>query len=133
MLQKRAASYDPAAEPPTESPMASQHEDAALDDPRGNGAGEAAPESLLVRLGGREHTLDYEAGDTILATLRRGGLKGPFNCQQGNCGTCIARLEVGSATMRANNVLDDDEVEEGWVLTCQAVPTTREVVVDYDG
>jgi len=34
--------------------------------------------------------------------------------------------------MRNNNVLDDDEVEEGWVLTCQAVPTSREVVVDYE-
>ena len=34
--------------------------------------------------------------------------------------------------MRANNVLADDEVEEGWILTCQAVPTSREVVVDYD-
>jgi len=91
------------------------------------------PESLVVRLGGREYTLDYRAGDTVLAAVRRAGLKGPFNCQQGNCGTCIARLEVGTATMRANNVLDDDEVEEGWVLTCQAVPTSRELVVVYGG
>jgi ferredoxin len=115
--------------------MATQHEDTAPETPRGDvldGAG-SAPDSLVVRLGGRVHTLAYQAGDTILATLRRGGLKGPFNCQQGNCGTCIARLDAGSATMRANNVLDDDEVEEGWVLTCQAVPTSREVVVDYDG
>jgi ferredoxin len=88
-------------------------------------------ESLVVRLDGREHTLDYRAGDTVLAAVRRAGLKGPFNCQQGNCGTCIARLEAGTATMRTNNVLDDDEVEEGWVLTCQAVPTSREVVVIY--
>ena len=38
----------------------------------------------------------------------------------------------GKATMRVNNALDADEVEEGWVLTCQAIPTSREVVVDYD-
>ena len=92
-----------------------------------------ATESLVVRLDGREHTLDYRAGDTVLAAVRRAGLKGPFNCQQGNCGTCIARLEVGTATMRTNNVLDDDEVEEGWILTCQAVPTSREVKIVYGG
>jgi hypothetical protein len=44
----------------------------------------------------------------------------------------MAFLADGKAAMRANNVLDADEVEEGWVLTCQAVPTSREVVVDYD-
>jgi ferredoxin len=107
----------------------SQDAPSAAADPTG------APEteSLVVRLDGREHTLDYRAGDTVLATVRRAGLKGPFNCQQGNCGTCIARLEVGTATMHANNVLEEDEVEEGWVLTCQAVPTSREVVIVYGG
>jgi ferredoxin len=89
-------------------------------------------ESLLVRLGGREHDNEYRSGDTVLGAIRRAGLKGPFNCQQGNCGTCIARLEKGTATMRANNVLDDDEVKDGWILTCQAVPTSAEVVVVYD-
>jgi ferredoxin len=89
-------------------------------------------ESLRVRLGGREHDIEYRAGDTVLGAIRRAGLKGPFNCQQGNCGTCIARLETGTATMRANNVLDDDEVKDGWILTCQALPTSRELVVVYD-
>jgi ferredoxin len=88
--------------------------------------------SLVIRLQGRTHSLALEPSDTILDALRRAGLRPPFNCQQGNCGTCIARLTEGVAEMRANNVLDDDEVEEGWVLTCQAVPTSPEVVVDYD-
>jgi ferredoxin len=89
--------------------------------------------SLVVRLGGREHRIGYRAGDTVLGALRRAGLKGPYNCQQGNCGTCIARLEKGTASMRATNVLADDEIEDGWILTCQAVPASREVVVVYDG
>jgi len=93
----------------------------------------SATESLVVRLGGREHRIGYRAGDTVLEAIRRAGLEGPFNCQQGNCGTCIARLETGTAAMRRNNVLDDDEVEEGWVLTCQAVPTSREIVIIYEG
>lgn len=102
--------------------------------PEENAARDPASEagSLVVHLEGRTHTLGHEPGDTILEALRRAGLRAPFNCQQGNCGTCIARVTEGTAAMRANNALDDDEVEEGWVLTCQAVPTSREVVVDYD-
>jgi hypothetical protein len=44
----------------------------------------------------------------------------------------MARLEAGSVTMRVNNALPPDDVEAGWVLTCQAIPTSREVVIDYD-
>jgi ring-1,2-phenylacetyl-CoA epoxidase subunit PaaE len=44
----------------------------------------------------------------------------------------MAFLGEGKATMRANNALDAGEVEAGWILTCQAIPTSREVVVDYD-
>ena len=89
-------------------------------------------ESIVIRLDGRKHTIAYEAGDTILDTARRAGLKPPFSCQAGSCATCMAFLVAGRATMRANNALSPEEVEEGWVLTCQACPTSPEVVIDYD-
>jgi ferredoxin-NADP reductase len=89
-------------------------------------------ESIVIRLDRRKQTIPYEPGDTILGAARRAGLKPPFSCQSGNCATCMAFLEQGRATMRVNNALNADEVEEGWILTCQAVPTSREVVVDYD-
>ena len=89
-------------------------------------------ESLVVRLAGRKHTLDYQLGDTILDATRRGGLSAPFSCESGSCATCMAHLDVGAASMRVNNALTVDEVDSGWVLTCQAIPTSREVVVDYD-
>jgi 3-ketosteroid 9alpha-monooxygenase subunit B len=92
----------------------------------------SATESVTIRLQQRTHTVAYQPGDTILETARRGGLQPPFSCELGNCATCMAHLDDGSATMRANNALTTDEVDTGWVLTCQAVPTTREVVVDYD-
>ena len=75
----------------------------------------------------------YEAGDTILEAARRGGLQPPFSCEAGNCATCMAHLDEGSATMRVNNALSAEEVDDGWVLTCQAIPTSAEVVVNYDG
>jgi ferredoxin-NADP reductase len=89
-------------------------------------------ESIVIRLDRRKHTIGYETGDTILGAARRAGLSPPFSCQQGNCATCMAHLDAGSVRMRVNNALSADEVEAGWVLTCQAIPISREVVVDYD-
>lgn len=89
-------------------------------------------ETLTVKLGGRKHTIDYTLGDTILDATRRASLKAPFSCESGSCATCMAHLDVGSATMRVNNALTPDEVDTGWVLTCQAIPTSREVFVNYD-
>jgi 3-ketosteroid 9alpha-monooxygenase subunit B len=102
---------------------------------RGEGPGpseECETESIVIRLGGRKRTVRCEPGETLLEAARRAGLEPPFACRAGSCGTCMAFLEEGKAAMRVNNALDADEVEEGWVLTCQAVPTSREVVVDYD-
>ena len=89
-------------------------------------------ESLVIRLDGRRHAIAYERGDTILGAARRAGLKPPFNCQAGNCASCMAFVAEGAATMRANNALAAAEVAESWVLTCQAIPTSPTVVVDYD-
>jgi len=89
-------------------------------------------ESIVIRLDRRKHTIRYESGDTILDAARRAGLSPPFSCAMGNCATCMAHLDEGSATMRVNNALSADEVEAGWVLTCQAIPMSREVIVDYD-
>src|SRR5262249_12718001 len=87
-------------------------------------------ESIVIRIAGRRHRVGYEPGDPIPNAARRAGLKPPFNCQAGNCATCMAHLDEGTVTMRVNNALAAGEVEEGWVLTCQAIPTSRKVVVD---
>jgi ferredoxin len=87
---------------------------------------------VTIIQGGRKSALGYRPGDTVLETARRGGLPAPFSCEAGNCATCMAILREGSATMRANNALTPDEVEEGWILTCQALPRGRSVTVEYD-
>lgn len=89
-------------------------------------------ESLVIRLDRRKHRIAYRPGDTILEAARRAGISPPFSCESGNCATCMAHLDEGSASMRVNNALSVDEVDGGWVLTCQAVPTSQKVVVDYD-
>ncbi|MGH9274627.1 MAG: 2Fe-2S iron-sulfur cluster-binding protein [Acidimicrobiales bacterium] len=90
------------------------------------------PETVTVILKGKRTAIEYRSGDTLLETARRGGLQAPFSCESGNCATCMALLCEGSATMRANNALTPDEVAEGWVLTCQAVPQGATVTVEYE-
>ena len=89
-------------------------------------------EEVTIELDGRTSTVAYSAGDTLLQTARMVGLNPPSSCEVGSCGTCMARLTEGSARMINNDALEDDEVEEGWVLTCQALPTSETVRVVYE-
>jgi len=103
-----------------------------LPDRKAVDADEPTPESLVIRLERRKHTVPYRAGETVLETARRAGLHPPSSCEAGNCATCMAHLDAGSVTMRNNNALSEDDLAEGWILTCQSIPTSVDVVVDYD-
>src|SRR5207237_759487 len=75
---------------------------------------------------------DQHPGTTILQTARQMGMSAPSSCESGSCATCMARLVEGQVEMFVNNALTEDEVAEGWVLTCQSVPTTPTVHVVYE-
>jgi ferredoxin len=87
---------------------------------------------VTVELGGRTDAVDHRPGTTILQTARQMGMSPPFSCESGNCATCMAKLVEGTVTMHVNDVLTDDEVADGWILTCQAVPTAPSVHVTYE-
>mgnify|MGYP005812018183 CR=1 FL=1 len=89
-------------------------------------------EEVTIELDRRVTRVSYSAGDTLLQTARMAGLAANYSCETGSCATCMARLTQGSARMLNNDALDDDEVNDGWVLTCQAVPTSRTVHVVYE-
>jgi len=95
-------------------------------------AGQEQEGTVAIVLAGQRHTVPQHAGETLLESARRAGLSPPFSCEAGNCATCIARVTEGEAKMRVNNALDDDEVAEGWVLTCQGEPVTPQVTVVYE-
>ena len=95
-------------------------------------AASEVPEQVTVTLAGKTMAIAYQPGDTVLETARRGGLRPPFSCESGNCATCMAFLKEGSVSMRVNNALTPEEVEEGWILTCQSVPQSRTVAVEYE-
>ncbi|GGD79952.1 ferredoxin--NADP reductase [Planktosalinus lacus] len=88
--------------------------------------------ALSVMLDDEETEFIMPQNKTVLEVVLEQNLDAPYSCQGGICSTCIARITEGAATMRKNQILTDDEIAEGLVLTCQAQPTTSVLKVDYD-
>lgn len=94
--------------------------------------GEPSSSLVTIELDGRSDTIDHHPGTTVLQTARQMGMAPPFSCESGNCATCMAKVVEGEVTMFANNALTEEEVADGWVLTCQALPVTPSLRVVYD-
>jgi len=88
---------------------------------------------VTVIADGRETTFQLATdGDAILDAAMDAGVDAPFSCKGAVCATCRAKLMEGKVQMTMNYALTDDEVEDGYILTCQSHPVTPVVVVDYD-
>jgi ferredoxin len=88
--------------------------------------------TVTILLDRQKASVSRVENETLLESARRAGLSPPFSCEAGNCGTCMAKLVEGKATMRVNDALDEDEVAEGYILTCQGVPDSESVTVEYE-
>lgn len=95
-------------------------------------AQDSKTEQVTIQLDRRTITVSYRAGSTLLETARIAGLRAPSSCEIGSCGTCMARQTDGSARMINNDALTEQEVAEGWVLTCQSLPISASVTVVYE-
>jgi ring-1,2-phenylacetyl-CoA epoxidase subunit PaaE len=89
-------------------------------------------EVTVVMDGRRRQFTMARGGDVILDAAGRAGLDLPFSCRAGVCSTCRARLVSGSAEMEHNVALEDWEVEAGYILCCQARPTSAALEISYD-
>lgn len=97
------------------------------------GAGAASRAQVAIRLDGNTFRFEMDGGrDTILEAALRAGADLPFACKGGVCCTCRAKLLEGEAEMEVNYALEPDELEAGYILTCQAHPKSPEVFVDFD-
>ena len=92
---------------------------------------EAAGVTVSVTLDGRTRRVEFSEAN-ILDSARAAGLPAPFACKAGVCATCRAKVTSGKVEMAARYGLTDEEVEAGYVLTCQSVPVGDGVAVDYD-
>ena len=88
--------------------------------------------NVTINLYGEELEYEVEPDETILTAAMREGHEPPFSCQIGACSTCRAKLISGKVKMDESEALTDDEIESGYILSCQAHPLTDDVIVDYD-
>jgi ring-1,2-phenylacetyl-CoA epoxidase subunit PaaE len=90
--------------------------------------------NIEIRLDGRSFTFDLPFGSelSILEAALKTGADLPFACKGGVCCTCKAKLLSGQVEMDVSWGLEQEEIEQGYILTCQAHPTTEQLVVDFD-
>jgi ring-1,2-phenylacetyl-CoA epoxidase subunit PaaE len=92
---------------------------------------EAAAEVTAI-LDGMRHHFSVPEGSHVVDAAIAAGVRVPYSCKGGMCCTCRARVMEGAAVMTTNYSLEPWEMEKGFILTCQAVPTTPRLIVDYD-
>jgi ring-1,2-phenylacetyl-CoA epoxidase subunit PaaE len=96
-------------------------------------AGQETGAKVTISLDGRRSTFSLPPdGPVVLDAALQVRSDAPFACKGGVCGTCRAKVLEGSVAMDTNWALEPDEVEKGYVLTCQSHPTSDTVVLDYD-
>ena len=102
----------------------------AVTPPDDSVAGIAA--EATVRLRGTTSSVLVSAGQTVLNAVRAANETPPYSCESGVCGACRARLRHGQVHLRARMALTDAEISKGAILTCQALPITPQLTVEYD-
>ena len=93
---------------------------------------EGVNSQATVILDGDEYNVSVKAGQNVLEALLNKNIDAPYACQGGSCCTCRALLVEGKVKMLVNYALLEDEVKDGYILTCQSIPLTDKIVVDYD-
>jgi ring-1,2-phenylacetyl-CoA epoxidase subunit PaaE len=94
--------------------------------------GEGAPAEVVAILDGIRHRFMVPPGGKVVDAALAAGVRVPYSCKGGMCCTCRARLVEGKAEMAANWSLEPWEIDRGFILTCQAMPRSQRLVVDYD-
>lgn len=99
----------------------------------GDDASTSEPEvALQVELDGESREFSWPPRKRLLDFLLEKGVDAPFSCREGACSACACRVDRGEVKMLNNEVLDQEDLDEGFVLACQAIPISDEVAVSYE-
>ena len=104
-------------------------EDVELGEVSEEEAAEAA--EVEVELDGETHTLSWPRSRTLVDIMLAAGLDAPYSCQEGECGSCACTLSEGSVEMANSGALDPDDIADGYILGCQAKPTSGKLKVEF--
>lgn len=96
------------------------------------GSETVSPATVTVELDGQTHELAWPRHVKLLDLLLDKGLDAPFSCREGHCGACACALKKGKVSMQINDVLEADDLADGLILACQALPETDSLEVTYD-
>ncbi|MGQ9406597.1 2Fe-2S iron-sulfur cluster-binding protein [Mycolicibacterium gilvum] len=94
--------------------------------------GDAGPATVVVTLDGETHEVSWPRKAKLLDVLLNKGLDAPFSCREGHCGACAVLKKSGDIEMEVNDVLEQQDLDEGLILACQAHPTSDSVEVTFD-
>lgn len=94
--------------------------------------GDSPPATAVVQLDGETHTVSWPRNAKLLDVLLAKGLDAPFSCREGHCGACACTLKGGKVSMEVNDVLDQQDLDDGLILACQSHPESDSVEVTYD-
>ncbi|MBS1652509.1 MAG: 2Fe-2S iron-sulfur cluster binding domain-containing protein [Bacteroidetes bacterium] len=98
----------------------------------GNDAKDVTADVTVVQYGIETNFKLNTSGISVLDASIEAGIDAPFSCKGGVCCTCRAKVIEGSVKMNVNFALTDDEVKNGYILTCQSHPTSQKLVIDFD-
>ncbi|HYB37749.1 MAG TPA: ferredoxin--NADP reductase [Mycobacterium sp.] len=95
-------------------------------------SGDTPDATVVVELDGETYTVSWPRRAKLLDVLLDAGLDAPFSCREGHCGACACTLRNGKVNMEVNDVLEQQDLDEGLILACQSHPETDSVEVTYD-
>jgi 3-ketosteroid 9alpha-monooxygenase subunit B len=98
----------------------------------GDDSGDTPHATAVVELDGQTHTVSWPRRAKLLDVLLDAGLDAPFSCREGHCGACATTLRKGKVSMEVNDVLEQQDLDDGLILACQSHPETDSVEVTYD-
>ncbi|MFD3536220.1 2Fe-2S iron-sulfur cluster-binding protein [Streptomyces sp. NPDC058664] len=96
-----------------------------------DGVGAGGGGTVRAELDGETRTVAWPPDTPLLDALLAGGVDAPYSCREGACSACTCRVLAGEVTMRRNDVLDEQDIAEGYVLACQTLPLTDRVEITY--
>lgn len=87
--------------------------------------------TLTVILDGNTRDIEVDESVRFVDAMEQAGLRPPYSCRDGSCGTCMCTLEEGDVELHHNNILTQADINDGWIIACQAMARSPAVRIRF--